>query len=45
MLRHHGCLAERGAGKTWQKFEHEAPNDLWQMDWATSPRISSGAIP
>ncbi|WP_258957321.1 helix-turn-helix domain-containing protein, partial [Achromobacter ruhlandii] len=35
VLRRHGCLADTpsGAGRTWQRFEHEAPNDLWQMDF------------
>lgn len=35
VLRRHGCLADRpdGAGTSWQRFEHEAPNELWQMDF------------
>lgn len=35
VLRRHGCLEERGTGlvRAWQRFEHEAPNDLWQMDF------------
>ena len=35
VLRRHGCLVEPkpGAGRAWQRFEHEAPNDLWQMDF------------
>ena len=35
ILRRHGRLDERaGAGQAnMQRFEHEAPNDLWQMDF------------
>lgn len=35
VLRRHGWLvpSEPGAGQAWQRFEHEAPNDLWQMDF------------
>ncbi|WP_176456828.1 IS481 family transposase, partial [Bordetella genomosp. 5] len=35
VLRRHGRLADTssGAGRPWQRFEHEAPNDLWQMDF------------
>jgi transposase InsO family protein len=35
VLRRHGCLQAREPGETraWQRFEHEAPNDLWQMDF------------
>lgn len=35
VLRRHGCLQARVPGETraWQRFEHEAPNDLWQMDF------------
>lgn len=35
VLRRHGCLADTpsGAGRTWQRFEHETPNDLWQIDF------------
>src|SRR5690606_7032207 len=32
VLRRHGCLADTppGSGRAWHRFEHEAPNDLWQ---------------
>jgi transposase InsO family protein len=35
ILRRHGCLDGAGAGETrhWTRFEHGAPNDLWQMDF------------
>jgi transposase InsO family protein len=35
ILRRHGCIsaAASEAAKPWQRFEHEAPNDLWQMDF------------
>lgn len=35
ILRRHGLLGEVGSGGTprWTRFEHPAPNDLWQMDF------------
>ena len=35
ILRRHGLLDGPRAGqpRDWQRFEHEAPNDLWQMDF------------
>ena len=35
ILRRHGRLdeAESDKHKAWIRFEHEAPNDLWQMDF------------
>ncbi len=35
ILRRHGLLAEHedGRGRSWVRFEHAAPNDLWQMDF------------
>lgn len=35
ILRRHGRLDGARAGKpaAWQRFEHEAPNELWQMDF------------
>jgi transposase InsO family protein len=35
ILRRHGRLANAGdgAGRAWVRFEHAAPNDLWQMDY------------
>lgn len=35
ILRRHGCidLEESGKHKAWNRFEAEAPNALWQMDF------------
>lgn len=35
ILRRHGCEigAFGGGAPPWTRFEHEAPNDLWQMDF------------
>jgi transposase InsO family protein len=35
ILRRHGLLDGPGAGerRCWVRFEHPAPNDLWQMDF------------
>lgn len=35
ILRRHGCISESAsqAAKPWQRFEHDAPNDLWQIDF------------
>lgn len=35
ILRRHGRLSEDEASKhkAWTRFEHEAPNQLWQMDF------------
>jgi len=35
ILRRHGLLDGPGAGsaRSWTRFEHAAPNDLWQMDF------------
>jgi len=35
VLRRHGALDGPGAGepRAWVRFEHEEPNDLWQMDF------------
>jgi transposase InsO family protein len=35
ILRRTGCLNEQEAvkHKAWKRFEHEAPNHLWQMDF------------
>lgn len=35
ILRRHGRLdpAESAKHTAWQRFEHEAPNDLWQVDF------------
>jgi transposase InsO family protein len=35
VLRRHGLIAGPGEGgrRAWTRFEHAAPNDLWQMDF------------
>lgn len=35
ILVRHGCIevAASAAAQPWQRFEHAAPNDLWQMDF------------
>ncbi len=35
ILVRHGCIVQEGGQrhKAWRRFEHEAPNDLWQMDY------------
>jgi len=35
ILRRHGCISPTAsaAAQPWQRFEHEAPNDMWQMDF------------
>ncbi|MEO6293698.1 MAG: IS481 family transposase [Burkholderiaceae bacterium] len=35
ILQRHGCISEAAsqAATPWQRFEHAAPNDLWQIDF------------
>ena len=44
ILRRHGRLDGPGAGepRDWQRFEHEAPNDLWQMDFKGHIPVARG---
>ncbi len=44
VLRRHGLLAKEEAEKhrAWQRFEHEAPNDLWQMDFKGHFALTDG---
>ena len=44
ILRRHDLLAPRAAGQggRYQRFEHLAPNDLWQMDFKGHVALSSG---
>lgn len=45
ILRRHGLLnVVDGAGSpaAWQRFEHAAPNDLWQMDFKGHFPLNSG---
>jgi len=44
ILRRHGRLDGPGAGEpcSWTRFEHAAPNDLWQMDFKGHFALESG---
>lgn len=44
ILRRYGLVPERSAAlsKPWQRFEHDAPNDLWQMDFKGTVALGSG---
>ncbi|HEX5182840.1 MAG TPA: IS481 family transposase [Allosphingosinicella sp.] len=44
ILRRHGLLDGPGAGvsRDWVRFEHPAPNDLWQMDFKGHFPLASG---
>ncbi len=35
VLRRHGCITQQAsqASTPWQRFEHETPNSLWQIDF------------
>lgn len=46
ILRRHGQLNEGSGGGgpvAWERFEHPAPNDLWQMDFKGHFPLNSGA--
>jgi len=44
ILRRHGQLDPSRAGqpRAWQRFEHDAPNELWQMDFKGHIPCGSG---
>jgi transposase InsO family protein len=43
ILRRHGRLGGRaGRPRDWQRFEHEAPNRLWQMDFKGHFALAGG---
>jgi len=44
ILRRHGLLHDRtsGEGGRYQRFEHEAPNHLWQMDFKGDFALARG---
>lgn len=44
ILRRHGLLhqATVDAPSRWQRFEHAAPNDLWQMDFKGTLAVGQG---
>jgi transposase InsO family protein len=45
ILRRHGCEigAFGGGAQAFRRFEHERPNDLWQMDFKGHVGLSDGA--
>ena len=45
ILRRHGCLDGPRAGvpRDWQRFEHPAANDLWQMDFKGHFGLTDGS--
>jgi len=44
ILREHGQIdpAASANRQAWQRFEHERPNDLWQMDFKSPLRLGDG---
>ena len=44
ILRRHGLIdpEESAKHKAWQRFEAEAPNDLWQMDFKGHVAVAGG---
>lgn len=44
VLRRHGLIADGppGTAQAWQRFEHAAPNDLWQMDFKGTVAVGTG---
>lgn len=44
LLRRHGLIEEGQPGErhAWQRFEHAAPNDLWQMDFKGTLAVGEG---
>jgi transposase InsO family protein len=44
ILRRHGRMdpAESAKHKAWRRFEHGAPNDLWQMDFKGHVAMRAG---
>lgn len=46
ILRRHGCISEAAsqAATPWQRFEHAAPNDLWQIDFKGHFALSQSPI-
>lgn len=47
VLHRHGLISpEAPAGQqAWQRFEHPAPNDLWQMDFKAPVKTLVGEVP
>lgn len=44
LLRRHGLIVAGASGtsRPWQRFEHAAPNDLWQMDFKGTVAVGTG---
>jgi transposase InsO family protein len=44
LLRRHGLIGDGPPGlhRPWQRFEHRAPNDLWQMDFKGTIAVGTG---
>lgn len=44
ILHRHGCISEAAslAAQHWQRFEHEQPNALWQMDFKGEFQTTQG---
>jgi len=44
ILHRHGLITPEAseAATPWRRFEHEAPNDLWQMDFKSPARLRHG---
>lgn len=44
VLRRHDCISQQAsdAAKTYQRFEHPHPNDLWQMDFKGDFALAGG---
>lgn len=44
ILLRHGCISAQAseAATAWQRFEHPAPNDLWQMDFKGHFALADG---
>jgi transposase InsO family protein len=44
ILQRNGCISQQGsqAAKPWQRFEHNAPNELWQMDFKGHFALTAG---
>lgn len=42
LRRHHLLIPITAPSRPWQRFQHEAPNDLWQMDFKGDVRLAQG---
>jgi transposase InsO family protein len=44
ILRRHGLLAADPPHRDFQRFEHAAPNDVWQMDFMGHRALTTGRV-